>query len=272
MPGVSTMEAATFRSEYDQGTSISVIAKRHGRSVETVHRWLKKTGDTRSSGEGVALKMALGRMPKPPVHRVHDLDEEVFERDLVPETAWLLGLIFADGCVRERRSLLIACGRDRDLAEKASVTLGSSKPTFEQRNCWMVEVGSKRLAESLMLRGAMPGKTYTMTFPRIPNELLSHFVRGAWEGDGTVYRLKGQKPMAKYVTASERFARRLSQVVAKEVGLHEAKVSKSKRDRSFSVAYGGSSAVAVVGWMYSCSEPHMRCDRKHRIACDFGRI
>lgn len=270
MPGrVTAEEATSYRSEYSHGDSITTIASRHGRSTDTIHRWLLK-GDVRmrTSGEGVSLKMTLGRMPKPPVHRTHTIDHDVFNRDLSPETAWLLGLIVADGCVRARGSLLLALGPDRDLADKGSAILGTSKAPFERNNCWMVEVASTRLVASLVARGVKPAKTHNLHFPEVPSPLLPHFVRGAWEGDGTMY-WNGSKPMIAYTSATHDFVQRMSQVLYENAGVRPAKVSTSKRCNTHSVRYRGQSAMKVARWMYDESEDHIRSNRKFSIFNDF---
>jgi len=233
--------------------------------METVWRWLKKTGEVRTSGEGLSLGMAQGRIPPPPNQRIYSLDEGVFERDLTCRTAWLLGLAFADGCVRECRGLMLACGPDEDMAYKASVILGYGGDPFFKDGSWMLEVGSYRLGRSLARRGVWPRKTYTMEFPALEDGLLHHFVRGLWEGDGTMSLLRTGKLFVKYGSSSREFVVSLRQQLRRRLGVK----SKLAGDTFFEVKYGSRTAEKIADFMYQDSEEEMRCDRKWGVYSRF---
>jgi hypothetical protein len=271
VPGVTIEESALFRSQYDSGMSVSQIAGKDNRSKATVHKWLSKTGGLRTVEVGWRLAKAEGRVPSPPDNRKWFLDEGVFSRLLVPETAWLLGLIFGDGYVVPATGrLLLACGPDKDLAIKAGAILSWTGAPVYYNNCWMVELRSKRLVADLAKLGVHQAKTYTMEFPDLPEDLVSHFVRGCWEADGTFYHSgKYQYLYAKYASASPKFLLGLRDVVLTSTGRNSKLTSPRTRldrvDRSQTIQYSAGSAKIVAYWMYGNSSEAMCSDRKSSI-------
>ena len=270
MPGVTPQEALGFRWAYDSGESMMQIARRFNRGVETVWRHLHKSGATRSADEGWGMAKCEGRVPDPPSSRKWSCDEGMFERGLSADASWLLGLIYGDGHInRERGRLLLACGIDRDLADKSKAILGYDGPIRQRNNCWMVELISRPLVDSLCVFGLTGGsKTYTMTFPDIPRELLPHFLRGCWEADGTFSRLKRGDLFVKYTSASLGFVRSMNSILSSEVGVSEASIQKpsgSKGDVSRSISWAGSSSDLIAHWMYESSSLSNRSDRKFAV-------
>jgi hypothetical protein len=52
-----------------------------------------------------------------------------------------------------------------------------------------IRISSKELREDLINLGCMPQKTFLIKFPYkyVPDSLLSHFIRGYFDGDGSVF-------------------------------------------------------------------------------------
>ena len=49
-----------------------------------------------------------------------------------------------------------------------------------------VHLHSDQMAEDLIHLGITPKKSLSLAFPPVPPDFLRHFLRGAWDGDGTV--------------------------------------------------------------------------------------
>ena len=47
-------------------------------------------------------------------------------------------------------------------------------------------IGDKHLKESLIKQGCVPQKSLILKFPELPAPLISHFIRGYFDGDGCV--------------------------------------------------------------------------------------
>lgn len=271
MPAVSQEEAVRFRLMYDARMSMKQISEQTGRGLETIWRHLRASGATRTLEAGWAMAMDEGRVPAPPVNRRHTFDQRFFEVVDSSEKAWVLGLMFGDGNVRSSGRVLLACGKDKDVARKVADLFSYSGPLVFKSSCWMLEVGSVAMVRDLAALGVVPAKTYTMKFPSLPDGLLPHFVRGLWESDGTMSRLKTGGLYMKYVSASRCFVVSLRDLLIDTVNV-VAKVQDPRGldrrgvpDRTSVISYGSSSAERLSEWVYGSSTKQMRCDRKWHI-------
>ena len=48
-------------------------------------------------------------------------------------------------------------------------------------------ISNEKLYDDIVNLGLTPNKSLTMQFPNMPNEFVRHFIRGCWDGDGSVY-------------------------------------------------------------------------------------
>ncbi len=62
-------------------------------------------------------------------------------------------------------------------------------------------------------------KSKTIEFPDIPKDFVRHFIRGSWDGDGSIYFESG-KLRGSYICGSSNFTERLVQELYK-VGIHK---------------------------------------------------
>lgn len=132
------------------------------------------------------------------------VDETVFDKIDNQDSAYFLGLLYADGCNYENGVVKI------DLVEQDLETLESFKKFLNytgtikhykaetklingvyydcQAPCRLT-FRSKRISENLSKYGCVSNKTYTLMFPteeQVPKELLRHFIRGYMDGDGGI--------------------------------------------------------------------------------------
>lgn len=128
-------------------------------------------------------------------HNIVDLDEHVFDIIDNEEKAYWLGFLYADGGVTKtnKRSRLELTLKESDYnhIEKFKRFLKSTnKIQYKQcklGNAYRLIVSSVILVDALIKKGCTPRKSLTLTFPKegiIPNELIRHFMRGYFEGDG----------------------------------------------------------------------------------------
>ena len=73
-------------------------------------------------------------------------------------------------------------------------------------------------------------ESLNIIFPEVPEEYMRHFIRGCWDGDGSIY-IEGRsgKLRASYVSGSESFIKTLVQELYK-VGIHEVKPPPDKTE------------------------------------------
>jgi len=129
-------------------------------------------------------------------YRKYDLDEHYFENIDTEEKAYFLGLILADGCITKKNSLIISLQEeDKHILDKFIFKLkyGGKLRKIIPKNKnhkiqYSLSIGSKKIARDLMNLGIVPNKSLIVEFPNINNELLPHFIRGNFDGDGSVHK------------------------------------------------------------------------------------
>ena len=138
----------------------------------------------------------------PPVNRIHTLNHEYFDDVSTPEQAYWLGFIAADGCViKNGKSYVLSLGlaeKDAEHVRLFARSLGSSKePQPSRRLCKgayktiiYVHLDSRYLVESLERIGIGPRKSATVEPWNGPADLMPHYWRGLFDGDGCIHRHK----------------------------------------------------------------------------------
>jgi len=60
---------------------------------------------------------------------------------------------------------------------------------------YVVYINNEKLYDNLVNLGLTPNKSLTMQFPNVPDEFVRHFIRGCWDGDGSVFVDKSSRKM-----------------------------------------------------------------------------
>ncbi len=141
-------------------------------------------------------------------NRKFSLNEDYFNKIDMEEKAYWLGFLYADGCIYKRtfKKGSIAYNTQLKLAElqhlekyKNSLNCGIPiKHHYNIRNGikyphYYLYISSKKLFRDLEDKGLMERKTFKLEFPteeQVPKHLIHHFIRGYFDGDGTVSTFK----------------------------------------------------------------------------------
>jgi len=153
--------------------------------------------------------------------RQYQLNEDFFENITAPNQAYMLGLMYGDGCVSKMRNSyqIILEMTDRQIVEDFGSLLTdrpirviapakeSHKPKYRLAIC------STKMANDLISHGCIPQKSKKVSFPDIPKHLICHFIRGVFDADGCVRWRTDNNPLLRVniTTASECFARGLAE-------------------------------------------------------------
>jgi len=175
---------------YREGKSTRVIAENVGVSFQTINRFLKR--------EGVVLRTTKE------TSRRYSFNTSFFNKIDNEEKAYWLGFIYADGYLIENQhnGLGITLGiKDKNHLVKFNESLSSNHPVKEYRgksaysksgfvNFCRVHLMGEEVKNQVKKLGVIPNKTKFLTFPNdtiISSNLISHFIRGYFDGDGCIH-------------------------------------------------------------------------------------
>lgn len=172
---------------YENGTSSKKLAKEYKVNQPVISKILKENN--------IILNKYY---PKPGYGRKYTINEHYMDIIDCEEKAYILGLFYADGCNYTPDNMIIlrlqCC--DRHIIEEISKCFGSTYPirlTNKKRcnpvwqNQYSIGWKSEHLSKQLTNLGCVHNKTYKLKFPEegiIPKELMRHFIRGYFDGDG----------------------------------------------------------------------------------------
>lgn len=129
-------------------------------------------------------------------NRKFDINENYFNIIDSERKAYFLGLIWADGSILKSKGTLSIHLQKEDeyLLEEMRNDICPTKPLkyYQPKNPkWkeraILTIHSYPLINSLINIGCIPNKRQGVKFPNcIPNNLLPHFIRGYFDGDGSI--------------------------------------------------------------------------------------
>lgn len=144
------------------------------------------------------------------------LDEGIFDVIDTPAKAWLLGLLLADGSLHRgpgnRPDIELALRwDDAETVFAARDVLGSNMRiafddiSSKNRNSAArarLCVRSERLFQRLESLGIGQRKSFTAELPPIGCDMMPHFLRGVWDGDGSVMPFRGHPRETRWVLSA----------------------------------------------------------------------
>lgn len=185
------------------------------------------------------------RLEKQEPYRVYDINKDYFKIVDCERKAYWLGLLMADGCVSntdKKYSIRLAL-KDPDgyLPYLLSVDLNSKRKLCYSKTKKMLcaNFNCKEMFFDLNKLNIVPNKTGKEAMPQIPENLIRHFVRGFFDGDGTIYRRKNRKRhkcAIGFVCQNEQFIVDIIALIEKHCGftmnyyLHDKCVYESKTE------------------------------------------
>lgn len=130
------------------------------------------------------------------------------------EKAYWLGFLYADGCVHNKRLSLELQEKDLSHLKLFKDSISSTHPiTYLKprekfpgsysKPAYRFRISSPELSKDLASHGMTPNKTFTATFPVLPNNLTHHFIRGLLDGDGSVHFNKEKNSKFVYFLGTE---------------------------------------------------------------------
>lgn len=121
-------------------------------------------------------------------------DNSIFENGLNNTNAYILGLIYSDGCLyysnHTKRYRITLSSKDKELMDEIHLLMTPKKKLYKDNKNFQIVTSNEEDIKFVQNLGLMERKTKSLTFPKIEKEYLSHFIRGFFDGDGCVYKSK----------------------------------------------------------------------------------
>lgn len=199
-------------------------------------------------------------------------NQHVFDSIDTEEKAYWLGFLFADGYINSNNNAieLSLALKDKDHLEKFKLFLQwSGNVKVDHFRC-RLSITNKHLKQILVSYGCTPRKSLTLQFPEIfifkTNDLVRHFIRGYFDGDGCIYVHHRREWSSIELLGTNHFLN----AVIKNLKWNNNKLSQDKRHScyTFRLRYAGKTALNITASLYNSSTIYL--DRKYKKYKDFA--
>lgn len=224
------------------------------------------------------IKKREGREHNIP-NKKYQVNENYFEKIDTEEKAYWLGFLYADGNVRmhKNRSGILKLKlkqSDKQHIEKFNSSLNSNYPIKDgleilkyknrEYKCYysVVCIYNTKMVKDLYNLGCMNNKTFKIKFPEfLDSELIRHFIRGYFDGDGCITSKNKKNGRVSIVSASYDFLIRLNEILINCVSVANNKIGDKKG--CYVINWCGLSDVENLHtYFYECSTIYL--DRKRK--------
>lgn len=252
------------------------IAKETGTDRRQVSRYLKRHNiKSRSFIESRRLAILGGKLEtNGKIHHLTTYKNEDYFKSWSKETAYVFGILYTDGNLYQNGNSkrISFTQKSIELPEKILKLIGCDATIFKKEETiyngiksgelFHFTLNSGNMYDDLINLGMTPNKSKTMKFPSsIPDEFMSHFIRGCWDGNGSVSNIK-RSVNARIVSGSPDFIYSLRDRL-EYFGIVEGKIYKDKNKEAYNLYYYGWRGRRLLSFIYNGSTEETRLNRKY---------
>lgn len=178
--------------------------------------------------------------------------------------AWLMGFIAADGYLpitkgAKNRIVISLAEKDKEVLEKIAKEIGYKGEIKRYLSPDKVHYfaslafTSRKIRRQLESYGIVNNKTFQLhKIPDIPEEYVIDFIRGFFDGDGSVYRRKDTKnsPLKISITcASYEFLENIALFLEKKLGVAHKNLNRDHNN--YAISYGHADSLKICEAFYN---------------------
>jgi DNA invertase Pin-like site-specific DNA recombinase len=240
---------------YKAGNRLPDIAKIYDIDRHTVGRVLKRNGFVTD-------------------RKTYHCDEHYFDVVDNGDKAYILGLLWSDGCnsVDIGKITLQLQERDKQILEDISTLVSSDMPLWflnlndknpNWSNTYTLTMRSKHMSDLLASYGMVQRKSLVLKFPEwLSKSLYPHFIRGYMDGDGSIYYSQQNKVLRINMIGTKHFLD-VVQNMCLEIDVKTSLYHKDGHNEATYTLYTTSNAGALkfLQWIYNGA--NLKLQRKY---------
>ena len=197
--------------------------------------------------------------------RKHSVNEDFFKK-WSHDMAYVLGFWFADGCIHDSLFSISQHGGDIYILKSIAKLMKSEYPIPKvDKNSFRIYIYSKEIVRDIRLLGGKERKSLDVDFPYVPLRYLPDFVRGYFDGDGSIsFYKKRNQYYSGFTCGSKRFIdtlyKRLLQHIPDLRGSFLEKKNGKSKNKIYVIKFSHNDTIRLGRFMYG-----QRCGRKLRL-------
>jgi hypothetical protein len=302
---ISLTKEYLIKEYFENNKSMRDIARECNCSPQYIHKKIKFYGlisRDKTAARTLALekgKIIVNRLnesgeSKPLVFQKIKYKDNFFT-SWSPKMAYVLGVIYTDGNLTpgslrdpsSKTTLLVprftVSQKEPELLKKIlSLMESNSKLLFSRERVTKSKKGNKKdivageiyyfhihgdkIYDDLMAHGLFPNKSLKLQFPQVPSNCIRHFIRGCWDGDGSIYvENRINKKAASFVSGSKIFIAGILAELEK-LGMPKRTIHEIKRKNiSYYFRFTGDQCDKLFHILYDDVPSSQYLERKYNI-------
>lgn len=249
---------------YKEGKSIYEILKIFNSYYSLIHLTLKRNNVVMRDISSAGRKLKV--------------NDNYFKTIDTFDKAYFLGLLMADGTVNKKSNLISLTLSEKDVEiikkfkeviEYDGIIGTSSKklPKSDKYNKYVnISISSPELKKDLIKLGCISAKTHHTYFPDIPEEFHSHFIRGVFDGDGSISLTKKNSGIMNIV-GNLSLIQKIQNILVEKCNITETKLAKHDKlsdNKIYYLIHGGAKLKQIYSYLYQdCQDLYLK--RKKEI-------
>ena len=201
-------------------------------------------------------------------------DEFYFNKIDTEEKAYWLGFLYADGCVHSNNYEISINITDKEHIEKFkaaikafnhNITEIQDKRFQNAKTLYQFSIKDKQLHQDLIKWGCIPQKSLLINkIPNIPRDYVSHFLRGYFDGDGSLHYLRGTNNYRISFVGTKDFLNDIQKELQTNVSLQSNIAGKA-----YVLQIAGRRQIeTILNYLYNNSKENNRLNRKYQKYLD----
>ena len=216
-------------------------------------------------------------------NRKYDRDQHYFDKIDTPNKAYILGLLYADGNNHSKHNSITLSlqEEDKELLEQIRSELKYEGPlrftplnkkNLKHKNAYVLCINDEYLSHQLIHWGVVDNKSLILTFPQfLPDDLISHFVRGYFDGDGCIYYDNKRNKCQTQTCSTYEFCQELSNLLLHFNCKNSIKHPKQCHNKTAILQTSeNKSSYYFLSWIYDNAE--MKLERKYNQYLSFLHV
>jgi len=262
MKKTKKQQDAIIKEYIETDVSIEFLARKHEIPASTLNFWLKRRNIT---------------LRKKEWNRKYTLNQNYFDKIDTEDKAYFLGFLCADGNNYEKNKYigLALKENDKEILEKFNYYLESNRPlsyvdkkTFYNKKTkkkytrkpqYKLHINSITISNNLTKLGCVPNKSLILQFPtenQVPSHLIRHFIRGYFDGDGSIYNYFDNRTQCERygceIISTTFFNEKLKRYIKSTLGLNPViKYNKNHKKVTSSLCFASKyESLDFLNWLY----------------------
>lgn len=171
--------------------------------------------------------------------------------------AYTLGLWWADGCIYRGRMFDITLHKkDRYILSKIAQDMQFEGNIYDgvDAQASRINFSCIEIYKDIRALGGTQRKSLTALFPEnIPEEFLPDFIRGYFDGDGSVWYVKGNRINSEFCSGSKKFLEKLLQTLHNKTQIKGGSIHLANQS-CYELTFGKKDSIELAKFMYTDSK------------------